>query len=598
MIAQQLEDAEYPIVFGGLTFDDRESRYSQPKLELYGVFRAIKAERFRLHNIHFRLIVDAAFITQMMTTPDLPNAVMTHWIAYIQLFTFEIQHKPGISHRVPDGLSRRRRADDDSEYSDDEVDIEEGIKLVKVIPRNFKSIKEEDEIENGLRVQEDLARTMLDRVPGEVKAIETYWSAPEALRYDHRYMYAGEGEELDIEEEMGKLDHPHRVKDIDNEAFWDDILKYLHLNRLPEGGVEASKVIRRAKRFFLMEGALWRRNGTKPPLLVILSQEVRERIARNAHDDSGHRGRDPTYRKLRDSYWWPNLYVYVASYCRTCHECQMRSTYCNTIPLQPQYVRTILRRFDIDSVHMPMGKGGKKYVVDLVDNLTGWVEARALRKLKASNVAEFLFEVMCRFGCVFQLTCDNGSEFKAATEELMNKYHVPIVRISPYNSQANGKIERTQRSYLEAIWKVLQGDTSQWPDWLGYALWADRITVKRNMGYSPYYLLYGQHPLLPFDVTDITFHALDWMKGTTTEKLLALRMEQLDQRNVSLRDAREKNYHSRQKAVEAYNLRHEARMNRGEYQRGELVLVYNDSLEHHFSRKGELRWRGPYAIVV
>ena len=90
---------------------------------------------------------------------------------------------------------------------------------------------------------------------------------------------------------------------------------------------------------------------------------------------------------------------------------------------------------------MPIGKGGQKYIVDLVDNLTGWVEARALRKLKASSIADFLFDVMCRFGCIFQLTCDNGTEFKGTTEELMSQYKVPIVHISPYNSQVNGKIE-------------------------------------------------------------------------------------------------------------------------------------------------------------
>ena len=76
----------------------------------------------------------------MMTMPDLPNAVMTCWIAYIQLFTFEIQHKLGIAHCVLDGLSCRCQAEDDSEYSDDEVDIEEGIKLVKALPMNFKSV--------------------------------------------------------------------------------------------------------------------------------------------------------------------------------------------------------------------------------------------------------------------------------------------------------------------------------------------------------------------------------------------------------------------------------------------------------------------------
>ncbi len=105
MIAQHLANVEYPIVFGSITFNDQEVRYSQPKLELYGVFRALKAERHRLHNIHFRLIVDAGFLAQMMKSPDLPNAAMTRWITYIQLFTFEITHTPGIAHHVPNGLS-------------------------------------------------------------------------------------------------------------------------------------------------------------------------------------------------------------------------------------------------------------------------------------------------------------------------------------------------------------------------------------------------------------------------------------------------------------------------------------------------------------
>src|SRR6266436_104926 len=118
---------------------------------------------------------------------------------------------------------------------------------------------------------------------------------------------------------------------------------------------------------------------------------------------------------------------------------------------------------------------------------------------------------MCRFGCIFQLTCDNGMEFKGAVDELTWKYKVPVIRISPYNSQANGKIERTQQAYLEVIWKVLQGEMNQWPLWLGYALWADQIMVKKNTGYSPYYLLYGQHPLLLFDVTDC--YAQHW-KGS------------------------------------------------------------------------------------
>src|SRR5258707_7681156 len=40
--------------------------------------------------------MDTGFIAQMMQALDLPNVAMTRWIAYIQLFTFEIQHNPGV----------------------------------------------------------------------------------------------------------------------------------------------------------------------------------------------------------------------------------------------------------------------------------------------------------------------------------------------------------------------------------------------------------------------------------------------------------------------------------------------------------------------
>ncbi len=179
----------------------------------------------------------------------------------------------------------------------------------------------------------------------------------------------------------------------------------------------------------------------------------------------------------------------------------------------------------------------------------------------------------------------------------MIKYKVPVMCISPYNSQVNGKIERTQRMYIKVIWKVLQGETSQWPSWLGYALWADQITVKRNTGFSPYYLLYGQHPILPFDVTDSTFHVLEWPRVTNTTKLLALRIQQLDQRNGLLVEAHEKSYLSWVKAINAYNQHHAERMKCGEYQKGELVLVYNEALENQWSGKGALCWHGLYVVV-
>ncbi|KAF7761171.1 hypothetical protein Agabi119p4_10580 [Agaricus bisporus var. burnettii] len=46
---------------------------------------------------------------------------MNRWIAAILMFNFRLKHVPGVNHKGPDGLSRRRRADD-SEGEDERED--------------------------------------------------------------------------------------------------------------------------------------------------------------------------------------------------------------------------------------------------------------------------------------------------------------------------------------------------------------------------------------------------------------------------------------------------------------------------------------------
>ncbi len=130
--------------------------------------------------------MDAGFIVQMMQALDLPNAAMTRWIAYIQLFTFEIQHNPGVMHQVPDGLSHRPPVEGDSDYSGDDIDIEDGIKLVKSILFESSQMEYEDQKqETSLHTEGYVARIRLDQVPGEIKVMEAEWKSPNDLLYDY-----------------------------------------------------------------------------------------------------------------------------------------------------------------------------------------------------------------------------------------------------------------------------------------------------------------------------------------------------------------------------------------------------------------------------
>ena len=48
------------------------------------------------------------------------------------------------------------------------------------------------------------------------------------------------------------------------------------------------------------------------PRLVVLDLGRRREIVAEAHNDCGHRGRDPTYKKIADRYYWPEMYSEIA----------------------------------------------------------------------------------------------------------------------------------------------------------------------------------------------------------------------------------------------------------------------------------------------
>jgi len=120
ILFQMVEKEKHPVIFGSCTFNDTESRYSQAKLELYGVFRAIKDLRHRVWGIHFRIDIDAKFLIEMVKQPNLPNAPMTRWISYIALFDYVMNHVPATAHAGVDGLSQRRRTPEDTNDEDAE----------------------------------------------------------------------------------------------------------------------------------------------------------------------------------------------------------------------------------------------------------------------------------------------------------------------------------------------------------------------------------------------------------------------------------------------------------------------------------------------
>ena len=120
-------DADNPRIchymhFGSITLNDCKSRFSQPKLELYSLFCALRSLKMYLIGIQNLIVeVNTWYIKGMLSNPDItPSASINHWIVSILLFHFTLVHVPGTRHR-PNGLSwcpqQLGDDDDDSEYN-------------------------------------------------------------------------------------------------------------------------------------------------------------------------------------------------------------------------------------------------------------------------------------------------------------------------------------------------------------------------------------------------------------------------------------------------------------------------------------------------
>ena len=90
----------------------------------------------------------------------------------------------------------------------------------------------------------------------------------------------------------------------------------------------------------------------------------------------GHRGTWATFVKIKQKYWWKNMYKDIAEFTESCEKCQIYSGVRHRDELHPTFSPTINFKWMVDIVAMRTGIGQKKYLVlareDLTNQVEGW----------------------------------------------------------------------------------------------------------------------------------------------------------------------------------------------------------------------------------
>ena len=146
---------------------------------------------------------------------------------------------------------------------------------------------------------------------------------------------------------------------------------------------------------------------------------------------------------------------------------------------------------------LPPTARGNRYVMIAVDHFTKWVELVPLKSKSSADVAHaFLDQVLSRFGAPGEVLTDQGKEFQGAFQTLLANHTIAHRLASREHPQADGLAEGMVQTLKSGLRKVLLDKSrTEWDLYMPYVAMGYRMSKQAAVGYSPYYLLYGRHPI-------------------------------------------------------------------------------------------------------
>jgi transposase InsO family protein len=335
--------------------------------------------------------------------------------------------------------------------------------------------------------------------------------------------------------------------------------------------------------------------NTNGKQLKVIQEQEKDIILNGLHSNSlaGHFGKDNTYQRIKQKYYWPKMYLDIEEFVKTCEICQRRHGQHKQPSIQPIPVGQPFERIGIDLIGpLEITTARKRYIIVAIDYLTKWVEAKAITAKEADKIVQFIHEeITTRHGVPKEILSDNGLEFANKT---MKDYCLQMGIIqqfaSPYHPQTNGLVERMNRTLADTITKIANETGKVWDKCIPDTLFAIRTNYQSTTEQTPFYLTYGREAKTPIDQQFL----LEENQYSTWENAELARTYQLQEELKPHRIIAQERIKMKQKEykqrADDQNKHHLT------FHIGDTVLIFRDYARNSFSTKLDDKWDEPYYI--
>ena len=158
------------------------------------------------------------------------------------------------------------------------------------------------------------------------------------------------------------------------------------------------------------------KNGEMINQLVIPKSMINV-ILEVIHDSvcSGHLGRDKTWQKVKQRFYWPNSKDSVEKYVKECLSCQQIKIrpHC-TAPLKPIRPYAPLELITVDITgRLPTTSLNNKYIIVICDHFSKFTVCFPMKDQLANTVADILMNYFCMMGLPSSILIYQGRNFQS-----------------------------------------------------------------------------------------------------------------------------------------------------------------------------------------
>ena len=270
--------------------------------------------------------------------------------------------------------------------------------------------------------------------------------------------------------------------------------------------VESTRSSRKAHVWRLDEEKVLRYKGR---IYVPEEPAIRQEVLFQNHDThmAGHFGARRTLELISRQYYWPTLSHDVQEYVRTCAVCQRskaprHSQYGKLSPLP--IPENIFEEVSLDFITgLPPSKNDSDCAFDailvIVDRFSKMaLYIPALKTWNAKEFAKAYFDhIVLKFGVQKGIVTDRGPIFTSNFwAEICYQLQVKRRLSTAFHPQTDGQTERQNQTLEQYLRVFTSAAQDNWVYLLGTAQFAYNNSVHEATKLTPFYAVYGKHPLL------------------------------------------------------------------------------------------------------